>query len=133
MADLERTLQPIIKKASKGFRVILLNGQRQVGKTTLLKNLAGETGGGPSNHCTKRRFVSLDDMNARKLAKTDPELFIAQLHVDAVVSFDSVDVNNMLKNSNLQVHPHILLSFLLSSVYGNHQKHTLATIIPTYM
>ncbi|MCL2481466.1 MAG: ATP-binding protein [Spirochaetaceae bacterium] len=69
MADLERTLQPVMEKTSKGFRVILLNGQRQVGKTTLLKNLAKGT---------SRKFISLDDMNARKLAKNDPELFIAQ-------------------------------------------------------
>jgi len=69
MADLERTLCPVLEKTAKGFRVILLNGQRQVGKTTLLRNLSKDT---------KRRYVSLDDMNAKKLAQTDPELFIAQ-------------------------------------------------------
>ena len=69
MADLERTLAPVIEKAAKGFRVILLNGQRQVGKSTLLKNLAKGT---------KRRYVSLDDMEARKLARQDPELFLQQ-------------------------------------------------------
>ena len=69
MADLDRTMQPVLEKAAGGFRVILLNGQRQVGKSTLLKNMAKGT---------NRRLVSLDDMNARKLAKTDPELFIAQ-------------------------------------------------------
>jgi hypothetical protein len=30
MADLERTLAPIIEKATRQFRVILLNGQWQV-------------------------------------------------------------------------------------------------------
>jgi predicted AAA+ superfamily ATPase len=69
MPDLERTLRPIIEKTSKGFRVLLLNGQRQVGKTTLLKNMANETNYG---------YVSLDDMNAQKLAKQDPELFLQQ-------------------------------------------------------
>jgi predicted AAA+ superfamily ATPase len=68
MADLERTLRPIIEKTAKGFRVLLLTGQRQVGKTTLLKNMAGE----------KRSYVSLDDMEAQELAKSDPELFLQQ-------------------------------------------------------
>jgi predicted AAA+ superfamily ATPase len=60
MADLERTLAPIIEKATRQFRVILLNGQRQVGKSTLLRNMSKET---------KRGYVSLDDMDARKLAR----------------------------------------------------------------
>ena len=69
MADLERTMQPVLEETAKGFRVILLNGQRQVGKTTLLTNIAKGS---------KRAYVSLDDLNARKLAQTDPELFIEQ-------------------------------------------------------
>ena len=69
MAYLERTLAPVIDKTAKGFCVILLNGQRQVGKSTLLRNLSKKI---------KRDYVSLDDMNARKLAKQDPELFLQQ-------------------------------------------------------
>ena len=69
MTDLERTLHPVLERTAKGFRVILLNGQRQVGKTTLLKNMAKRT---------NRGYISLDDMNARKLANTDPELFLSQ-------------------------------------------------------
>jgi predicted AAA+ superfamily ATPase len=69
MADLERTLAPVIEKTAKGFRVLLLNGQRQVGKSTLLKNISKGT---------RRRYISLDDMDARKLAKQDPELFLQQ-------------------------------------------------------
>lgn len=40
-------------------------GQRQVGKSTMLNHIREEN----------RRYVSLDDMNARRLAETDPELF----------------------------------------------------------
>ena len=76
MADLERTMQTMLEKTAKGFRVLLLNGQRQVGKTTLLKNISKGT---------KRRFVSLDDLNARKLASTDPELFIQQYPPPVVI------------------------------------------------
>lgn len=75
MADLERTLRPIVEKMAKGFRVILLNGQRQVGKSTLLKNIAKGT---------KRGYVSLDNMKFRKLAQTDPELFL-QLNPPPVI------------------------------------------------
>jgi predicted AAA+ superfamily ATPase len=69
MADLKRTLQPVVEKTSRGFRVLLLNGQRQVGKSTLLSNISKGT---------KRGYVSLDNMAARKLAQTDPELFLQQ-------------------------------------------------------
>jgi predicted AAA+ superfamily ATPase len=69
MADLERTLRPVWEKTAKGFRVLLLNGQRQVGKSTLLKNIAKGS---------KRGYVSLDDLEMRKLAQNDPELFLQQ-------------------------------------------------------
>ncbi|GHS85098.1 ATPase [Synergistales bacterium] len=69
MPDLERTLRPVIENISNGFRVLLLNGQRQVGKSTLLSNMSKGT---------SRGYVSLDDMAERKLAQTDPELFLQQ-------------------------------------------------------
>jgi predicted AAA+ superfamily ATPase len=69
MADLERTLKDVISRTSEGFRVFMLNGQRQVGKSTLLKNMA---------EGTNRRIVSLDDLGMQKLAKQDPELFLQQ-------------------------------------------------------
>ncbi len=69
MTDLQRTMQPVIERASKVFRVILLTGQRQVGKSTMLRNMAKGT---------KRKYVSLDDMDNRALARDDPELFLLQ-------------------------------------------------------
>lgn len=62
---LKRTLEETIQKASKAFPVLLLTGPRQIGKTTLLKHCAHEL----------RSFVTLDDIDERKLAQTDPELF----------------------------------------------------------
>lgn len=48
------------------FKVVLVTGARQVGKTTMLKNLAeGST----------RTYVSVDDTMARELAQRDPALF----------------------------------------------------------
>jgi predicted AAA+ superfamily ATPase len=65
---IRRALEPIIHEVSGTFKVLLLTGPRQVGKTTLLKELA-ESG---------RRYVTLDDMNARMLAKMDPALFLSR-------------------------------------------------------
>lgn len=48
------------------FKVILVTGARQVGKTTMLKHLAKDT---------NRTYVTLDDIMVRELAKTDPSLF----------------------------------------------------------
>ncbi len=63
---IERTLSPVIETISKSFPVLLLTGPRQVGKTTLLKN-AAKAG---------RAYVTLDDLEARALARNDPALFL---------------------------------------------------------
>ncbi len=70
MAILTRTLQPVLNKAAKSFRVLLVNGQRQVGKSTILKDLAKGT---------NRGYVSLDDVGLRKLAQEDPKLFLQEI------------------------------------------------------
>ena len=66
--DLERTIQPVIEKASKSFPVLLLTGMRQIGKSWVMERLGSK----------KRRYVSLDDLKARTLAKTDPQRFIEE-------------------------------------------------------
>ncbi|GHV85051.1 ATPase [Spirochaetia bacterium] len=63
---LERTIQSYIERTSRGFPALLVTGPRQVGKTWLLQEIKG----------TGRKYVSLDDMQARNLARTDPRLFI---------------------------------------------------------
>lgn len=61
-----RTLTKAINDISKTFRILLVTGPRQVGKTTLLE-LCAEKG---------RNYVTLDDFEARQLAQNDPGLFI---------------------------------------------------------
>ena len=63
---IQRTLAPVIQDISTQFPVLLLTGPRQVGKTTLLEMCAK----------TDRRYVTLDDLNSRRLAQQDPKLFI---------------------------------------------------------
>ncbi|GHU41862.1 ATPase [Spirochaetia bacterium] len=65
---LERTMKNHIKKVSGAFKIVLLEGQRQVGKSTLLSGIAE-----PS-----RKYITLDNIKLRTLAKNDPELFLQQ-------------------------------------------------------
>ncbi|MFZ2386015.1 MAG: ATP-binding protein [Candidatus Omnitrophota bacterium] len=61
-----RDMESALKKASGQFRVLILTGMRQTGKSTLLKHLFQKT----------HRYVSLDDPRELRLAKDDPELFL---------------------------------------------------------
>ncbi len=65
----DRTLKEALVRASQAFKVILLTGMRQVGKTTLLRSLAS----------SERGYVTLDDGDELRLAREDPKLFF-QLH-----------------------------------------------------
>jgi predicted AAA+ superfamily ATPase len=61
-----RTLSQTIRQVSNSFPVLMVTGPRQVGKTTLLEMCsAGE-----------RAYVSLDDLEMRRLAQQDPALFL---------------------------------------------------------
>lgn len=62
---IQRHLEEQIISASKHYPAIMVCGQRQVGKSTML------------NHIKEphRRYVTLDDANARRLAINDPALF----------------------------------------------------------
>ena len=54
------------RRASAQFEVVLLTGPRQVGKTTLLEHLQ-ERG---------RKYLTLDDLALRALAREDPDLLL---------------------------------------------------------
>lgn len=62
--DIEATLQ----EAARQFRVVVLTGARQTGKSTLLRHLFSKT----------HRYVSLDNPRDLKLAQEDPGLFFEQ-------------------------------------------------------
>jgi predicted AAA+ superfamily ATPase len=61
----KRTLSKIVKNTSDTFPAVLINGPRQVGKTTLFEHSISK----------KRTYASLDDPRIRAIAKTDPALF----------------------------------------------------------
>ncbi|MDD5762493.1 MAG: ATP-binding protein [bacterium] len=66
MAYLERTLEPIVRKAASGFPAVVLTGPGKSGKTTLLRHLFRET----------HRYVSLEPPDVRAAATDDPRSFL---------------------------------------------------------
>lgn len=62
---IKRNIEESILEANKNYPVVMVCGQRQVGKFTMLNHIK-ESG---------RRYVSFDDRSARRLAETDPKLF----------------------------------------------------------
>ncbi|MDL2253670.1 ATP-binding protein [Ruminococcaceae bacterium OttesenSCG-928-I18] len=66
MQYIHRQLERKFMSMDGFFKAVLVTGARQVGKTTMLKHLAKEQ---------NRNYVSLDNLAARNLAKSDPEVF----------------------------------------------------------
>lgn len=65
---IHRHLEQEVINASQGYPVVMVTGPRQVGKTTMLRKLAGED----------RQIVSLDNPTVRLLAQNQPALFLEQ-------------------------------------------------------
>lgn len=66
MTYITREIERKFLKVNSFFKAVLVTGARQVGKTTMLKHLCAGT---------DRTYVTLDNMMARELAKSDPVLF----------------------------------------------------------
>lgn len=62
---IKRHLENEVIKASRNYPVVMVCGQRQVGKSTMLNHIKE----------SDRKYVTLDDINARRLAETDVGLF----------------------------------------------------------
>lgn len=62
---IHRHAEDLIKEMISMFKVVLVTGPRQVGKTTLLKYILNDS----------YSYVTLDDINALEVAKSDPKLF----------------------------------------------------------
>lgn len=77
MEYIRRHMESRILELSKSYSAILLTGPRQAGKTTILRSLA-------ENENLGRKYVTLDDLAERDMAKNDPALFL-QLHKPPVL------------------------------------------------
>jgi predicted AAA+ superfamily ATPase len=69
---IKRHLEEVILRLSKTYSALLVTGPRQAGKTTMLQALS-------EKEELERGYVTLDDLDSRALAKSDPKLFL-QLH-----------------------------------------------------
>ncbi len=63
---IERSLEPVLKRAAAAFPAVVLTGPRQSGKTTLLQHFFGK----------RCRYVSLELPNVRAAALEDPRAFL---------------------------------------------------------
>ncbi len=75
MLTIQRTLAHSIKEASNSFKVLMLTGPRQVGKTTLLQSMQQEV----------RSYITLDDLGIRLAAQQDPAGFINRLRLPVLI------------------------------------------------
>lgn len=65
MKYIKRHTEEVIQKEEKMFKAILVTGARQVGKTTMLKNMKLDI-----------HYITLDDMLQNQSANEDPDLFL---------------------------------------------------------
>ena len=67
MIYIRRELERKFLQMSQAFKAVMVVGARQVGKSTMLKQLAkGE----------QRTYVTMDDIQLRQFAQSDPKLFL---------------------------------------------------------
>lgn len=72
---IQRAIEQTVLRIQNSFPVLLITGPRQVGKTTLLLQLAE----------SDRQYVTLDDPLIRELAATDPALFIQRYQPPVII------------------------------------------------
>ncbi|MDR2492287.1 MAG: ATP-binding protein [Coriobacteriales bacterium] len=72
MAYIHRAQERLVQKYSDLFKVVVVTGPRQVGKTTMLMHLIDAE----CREGARRSYVSLDTTSQRLLAKEDPALFL---------------------------------------------------------
>lgn len=76
MQYIHRDAERKFLKMNSFFKAILITGARQVGKTTMLKHLA---------QGTNRTYVSLDNLQVRQLAQSDPILFFQTFRPPVII------------------------------------------------
>ncbi len=74
---IHRSLEPRLRELAGYYPVVLVTGPRQSGKTTLCRSVFAD-----------RPYVSLEALDTRDYARTDPRGFLAD-HADGAV-FDEV-------------------------------------------
>ncbi len=96
---IHRTIEKTICETSKHFKVLLITGARQVGKSTVLKKCDPD-----------RTYVTLDNPIIRELAITDPEMFFQRFtppilideiqYAPNLLQYIKIAVDNSEENGN---------------------------------
>lgn len=73
-----RSIEERFLRSNRTSKIMLLTGPRQVGKTTMLRELA-------LSQKKHYNYVTLDDLDARRLAQTDPTLFFQQYQAPLII------------------------------------------------
>lgn len=95
MNYISRTMEKVVLKTSGQYPVIMVCGQRQTGKSTMLRHIAEDD----------RVYVSFDKAETRALAKNDPALFFEtyghKLLIDEFQREPSIllEIKNIVDNS----------------------------------
>ncbi len=66
LSYIRRDIEKKILELSKEYACIIITGPRQIGKTTVMQTISEKN----------RTYVTLDDLDEQKLAKTDPAMFL---------------------------------------------------------
>lgn len=74
---IKRIMESKLKNLSEHFPVVMVCGARQVGKTTLLRQIKEEK--------EQIQYVTLDYPRIRNLAREDPELFLQQYQAPLII------------------------------------------------
>lgn len=69
---IKRALESVVRRYSEHFKVVVVTGPRQVGKTTMLRHLMEEDAASG----IERAYVNLDNTAILQTAKEDPALFL---------------------------------------------------------
>ena len=78
---INRALEPLVRRYSEHFKVVVVTGPRQVGKTTMLKHLIEQDVAAG----IERTYVSLDNTAIQMLAREDPALFLQRYHPPVLI------------------------------------------------
>lgn len=91
MKYIKRACENVIQKQEKLFKSILVTGARQVGKTTMLKNIKPNV-----------KYITLDDMILMQMAIEEPDLFLKS-HTPPVIIDEVQYAPNILRNIKMYV------------------------------
>ncbi len=95
MNYITRSMEKVVLKASEHYPVVMVCGQRQTGKSTMLRHIAE----------SDRVYVSFDKAETRRLAKNDPALFFEtyghKLLIDEFQRVPSIllEIKNIVDNA----------------------------------